>query len=103
MIGLLKFAFGCLILWGVVTWLGAGLAALFIAILAFWQASLSLGSSNEHGAELQQLRERLTTLEQNLNGARGRFLDEIDGMREQNRRLSNRLDAMVPTPLDDDY
>lgn len=101
--GLLKFAFGCLILWGAVTWLGAGLSALGIATLAAWMASLGLNLSNNHTTELQRLRERITTLEQNLNGAHERVSDEIDQMREQNRRLSERLDTMVPTSLDDDY
>lgn len=101
--GLFKFAFGCLILWGAVTWLGAGLAALGIATLAAWMAALGLDSSNNHTTELQRLRERLTTLEQNLNGAHERVSDDIDRMREQNRRLSERLDTMEPTPLDDDY
>ena len=101
--GLLKFAFGCLILWGAVTWLGAGLAALGIATLAAWMASLGLNSSNNHTTELQRLRERISTLEQNLNGAHERVTDEIDQMREQNRWLSERLDTMVPTSLDDDY
>ena len=103
MSGLLKFTFGCLILWGAVTWLGAGLAALAIATLAAWMAALGLDSSNNHTTELQRLRERITTLEQNLNGAYERVSHDFDQMREQNRRLSERLDTMVPTSLDDNY
>lgn len=99
--GLLKFAFVGLILWGALTWPGAGLAALAMVVLALLLASLN--SSNNHTIELQQLRERIKTLEQNLNASHERVSDDIDRMREQNRRLSNRLDAMVPTPLDDDY
>ena len=101
--GLLKFAFGGLILWGAVTWLGAGLAALGIAILATWTALLGLDSSNNHATELQRLRERFTTLEENLNGALERVSDDIERMREQNRRLSERLDTIRPTQLDEDY
>ena len=101
--GLLKFAFGCLILWGAVAWLGADLAALGIATLAAWMAALGLDSSNNHTTELQRLRERITTLEQNLNDAHERVSDDIDQMREQNRRLSERLDTMVLTSLDDGY
>ena len=100
---LLEFAFGCLILWVIVTWLGAGLPALGIAILAAWMAKIGLDSSNYHTTELQRLRERLATLEQNLNGAHERVSDDFDQIREQNRRLSERLDTMVPTSLDDDY
>ena len=101
--GLLKFAFGCLILWGAVTWLGAGLVALGIATLAAWMAAMGLDSSNRHATELQRLRERLTTLEENLNRAHARVSDDIDRMSEQNRRLSERVETMKPTPLDDDY
>lgn len=101
--GLLKFSFGCLILWGAVTWLGAGLAALCIAVLAAWMASLGLDLAKMHATELQQLRERLATLVENLDGAHARVSDDIDRMREQNRRLSERLDDMEPTPFHDDY
>jgi hypothetical protein len=101
--GLLKFAIGCLILWGAVTWLGAGLAALGVATLACWMAALGLSSSNNQATELQRLRERLTTLEENLNSAHTRVSDDLDRLKEKNYRLSERLENMEPTPLNDEY
>lgn len=100
MSGLLKFVFGGLILWGAVTWFGASPAALGIAILVAWLAALSL---DKHATELQRLRERLTALEENLNKTHAQFSDDIDRMKEQNRRLSERLDYMEPAPLHNDY
>ena len=100
---LLKFSFFCLILWGAVTWLGASLVALGIAVLAAWMALLGLDSANMHATELQQLRERLATLVENLDRAHAQMSDDIDRMREQNRRLSERVETMEPTPFDYDY
>ena len=101
--GILKFSFGCLILWGAVTWLGIGLVALGTATMAALLAAMGLDSANRHATELQRLREKLTALEENLNRAHERVSDDIDRMREQNRRLSERLERMEPTPFDDDY
>lgn len=101
--GLLKVTFGGLLLWGAATWLGASLAALGIATLAALLAALGLESANRHATELQRLREKLTTLEENLNHAHERASDEIDRVTEQNRRLSERLEKVEPTRFDDDY
>ena len=100
---LLQFSFGGLILWGVVTWLGTGLVALGIAILAICLVSMGLDSTKNHAAELQRLRERLTTLEENLNSAYERASNDIDRVREQNRQLSEQLETMHPKPRHHDY
>lgn len=101
--GLWKIVFGALILWGAVTWLGASLAALGIATLATLMAEIGLNSANRHTTELQRLREKVTTLEENLNRAYERTSDDIDRLREENRRLSERLDKMTPIQFDDNH
>jgi hypothetical protein len=101
--GLLKIIFGGLMLWGAVTWLGAGFAALGVAILATLLAGTGLDAANRHAMELQRLRERLTTLEENLNRSHERASDAIDRMSEQNHRLSERLERLEPIQFEDDY
>ena len=101
--GFLKITFGGLILWAAVTWLGAGLVALGIATLATLMASIVLDLTRFHTTELQRLREKLITLEENLNRAHERTSDDIDRVSEQNRRLSERLERMEPTQFNDDY
>ena len=97
MIELLKLAGFCLVLWGAITWLGTALVALGIAVLSAGAALLALNSSNSHSAELQEMRERLTRLEQNLNSAYERNSESIDEIRDQNRRLSDRLESRTRT------
>ena len=101
--GFLKITFGGLILWGAVTWLGAGLVALGIATLATLMASIVLDLTRFHTTELQRLREKITTLEESLDRAYERFSNDIDRLSEQNRRLSERFNNMKPTQFDDEY
>lgn len=99
---ILEFLLGCLVLWGGVEWLGVGPIALALALFASWATSLTLNSSNGHSKELQELRERLTRLEQGLEVQHGRIRDEVDDLREQSHRMSRRIEAVTPGTFDDD-
>ena len=101
--GLLKVTFVGLTFWGAVTWLGAGFTALGIATLAVLLATMGLDSTNRHTTELKRLRENITTLEENLSRSHERTADDIDRVREQNRWLSEQLEAMQPKPPYHDY
>ena len=102
-IGLFKVATFCPIGWLSVAWFGTAPVALGLALVGVCVALMSLDSSNKHAQELHRLRQKIATLDQNLDSSYQRIVDNMDRLSEDQRRLSNRIDAMRPaTDYDDD-
>lgn len=101
-IKIVEFAFGCIVLWAAIHWFGAGAVALALAVPAVFAGGMTLRSVNEHGADLQRLRERLSALERGSDRWSDQQLDRVEALERQLDRLTLRVDGLTRPPVDDE-